>query len=76
MSTTAQKRLLALSQKLPAEKIREVVDFAESLLAQTSPSMTHDTVKHGQAWDRYVGGVKHGDLASRIDDELYGSSVR
>ena len=75
MSTTAQKQLLALSQKLPAEKIREVVDFAEFLLARTPASTVH-AAKNGRAGHRYLGRVKHGGLASGIDDELYGQPVR
>ena len=75
MSTVA-KQLLELSQKLPAEKVREVVDFAEFLLAKSSARPGNGVAKGTKAMRRYIGGVKHGALASGIDDELYGQAVR
>ena len=75
MSTEA-KQLLELSRKLPAERVREVVDFAEFLLAKSSARAGHGPAKGGRSWRRYIGGVKHGALASGIDDELYGRPVR
>ena len=73
---TDAKQLLELSQKLPAEKVREVVDFAEFLLAKSSARPGNGVAKDGKAMRRYIGGVKHGALASGIDDELYGQAVR
>lgn len=73
MSTEA-KQLLELSRKLPAERVREVVDFAEFLLAKSS-AQTGNAAKGGKSLRRYVGGVKHGALAHGIDDELYGRVV-
>ena len=75
MSTVA-KQLLELSQKLPAEKVREVVDFAEFLLAKSAARPGNGAAKGTKAMRRYIGGVKHGALASGIDDELYGQAVR
>lgn len=75
MSTEA-KQLLELSRKLPAERIREVVDFAEFLLAKSSARAGNGAAKGGKSWRRYIGGVKLGTLASGIDDELYGRPVR
>ena len=74
MSTEA-KQLLELSRKLPAERVREVVDFAEFLLAKSPSRAGNGTAKAGKFRRRYIGGVKHGALASGIDDELYGRSV-
>jgi len=76
MSTVAQKQLLELSRQLPAEKLREVLDFVEFLLARTPMRTTRSAGKNGKTLRRYIGGVKHGGLASGIDDELYGRSVR
>ena len=75
MSTEA-KQLLELIRKLPAERVREVVDFAEFLLAKSAARTGNGAAKGGQSWRRYIGGVKHGMLASGIDDELYGRPVR
>ena len=75
MSTEA-KQLLELSRKLPTERIREVVDFAEFLLAKSSRQAGNGAAKAGKSLRRYIGGVKHGALASGIDDELYGRPVR
>lgn len=76
MSTGSQKHLLELSRKLPAEKIREVVDFAEFLLARATDRPGNGAAQGGKALRRYVGGVKHGTLTQRIDEELYGRPVR
>ena len=77
--STATKHLLELSQKLPAEKVRELLDFAEFLLARSparSPARSgNGATKGGRAWRGYIGGVKHGALAAGIDDELYGRPV-
>ena len=75
MSTVA-KQLLELSQKLSAERVREVVDFAEFLLAKSSTRTGNGAAKSGKTLRRYIGGVKHGTLSSAIDDELYGRPVR
>ena len=76
MSTVAQTKLLELSRQLPAEKVHLVLDFVEFLLARTPAQKTHSAGKGGRKLRRYIGGVKHGELASGIDDELYGRSVR
>jgi hypothetical protein len=76
MSTVTQKQLLELSQKLPAEKVREVVDFAEFLLARSVVRPGNGAAKRGKALRRYIGGVKHGALSTGIDDALYGRAVR
>ena len=70
------KQLLELSRKLPADRVREVVDFAEFLLAKSSGRAGNGAAKRGKSWRRYIGGVKHGALASGIDDQLYGRAVR
>lgn len=74
--STETKQLLELSRKLPAERVREVVNFAEFLLAKSPPRTGNGTAKVGRFFRRYIGGVKHGALAAGIDDELYGRTVR
>jgi len=76
MSTVAQKQLLELSRKLPAEKVREVVDFAEFLAARLPGRPGNGAARRGKGLRRYIGGVKNGALARGIDDELYGRPVR
>ena len=73
---TAQKQLLELGQNLPAEMVREVVDFAEFLAAKSGTRLGNGASSGTKALRRYIGGVKHGTLASGIDDELYGRPVR
>jgi hypothetical protein len=76
MSTTAQKQLLELGRKLPDEKVRELVDFAEFLAAKPGTHQGNGSSSGSKALRDYIGGVKHGKLASAIDDELYGWPVR
>jgi len=76
MSTTAQKQLLELSRKLPAEMVREVMDFAEFLAAKSRMQSENGASSGSKALRNYTGGVKHGTLASGIDDQLYGRPVR
>jgi hypothetical protein len=76
MSIAVEQQLLGLAQKLPAASIREVVDFAEFLLARTDPRRRNGSRKRSGALRRYVGGVRHGRLAQSIDEELYGRVVR
>ena len=73
---TAEKYLLEVARKLPAERIREVVDFAEFLLARPRGRAANSVTRGQNALRRYVGGVKHGRLTAGIDEELYGRAVR
>lgn len=65
--------LVKQSSKLPAPQLREVIDFTESLLSKM-PSITGKNGK-SDALKHFVGGIKHGSIASGIDDELYGPAV-
>lgn len=76
MSRDAQKQLLELSEELPAEKLREVIDFAQFLLSKSATRSRNGSRKPAKNLRKYVGGVKHGQLAVGIDDELYGRFVR
>ena len=75
MSTDA-KQLLELTRRLPVEKVREVVDFAEFLLARSSSRAGRVASNGNKALRRFIGGVKDGALSAGIDDELYGRLVR
>jgi hypothetical protein len=76
MSTTAQEQLLELSRKLPAELVREVMDFAEFLASKSRMPSGNGGSSGSKALRNYIGGVRHGTLARGIDDELYGRRVR
>ena len=74
--STATKQLLELSQKLSPKKVRELVDFAEFLLARSPARSGNGAARVGRALRSYIGGVKHVALAAGIDEELYGRPVR
>jgi hypothetical protein len=76
VNTTAQKQLLELSRKLPADIVREVMDFAEFLAAKSRMPLGNGGSSGSKALRHYIGGVRHGTLARGIDDELYGQCVR
>jgi hypothetical protein len=75
MNTVAKRQLLELSEKLPADQVREVVDFAEFLAAKSTAGVGLGAAKGRAALRRYIGGVKDGALARGMDDELYGGVV-
>jgi hypothetical protein len=76
MSLAVERQLLGLARKLPAEGVREVMDFAQFLLARSQPRRKNGAGQRGDALERYIGGVKHGRLAQDTDEELYGRTVR
>jgi len=76
MSIVAQKQLLKVARKLPEENIREVVDFAEFLLGRAAPRRKNGASRGTRALRKYIGGVRHGTLSQRIDEELYGGTLR
>ena len=75
MNESLTEYLLKQTSKLPVQQLREVIDFTEFLAGKVAAgAATHGRAAH--ALKNFVGGVQHGSIASRIDDELYGSSVR
>ena len=76
MNTTAHKQLLEVSRKLPAGLVREVMDFAEFLAAKSQMHRGNGVPSGSKALRDYIGGVKHGTLASGIDEQLYGRPIR
>ncbi len=75
MNAVAKRQLLELSEKLPAEQVREVVDFAEFLAAKSAAGVRAGTVKGSKALRRYIRGLNNGALSRGIDEELYGRVV-
>jgi hypothetical protein len=79
VSTSLVKKQLAKElDKLPEEKLQEVLDFVGSLLAtiQQPTLPTSEKEKEHQGEDdpllAFIGGVSLGALAKDIDGELYG----
>jgi hypothetical protein len=75
MKTVAKKQLLAIGEKLPADQVREVVDFAEFLAAKPAAGVRTGAAKGSKALRRYIGGLSHGALSRGIDDDVYGLSL-
>ena len=74
MNESLTEYLVKQSSKLPAEQLREVIDFTEFLASKVAASAANG--RTAGALKRFVGGVSHGSITGGIDDELYGSSVR
>lgn len=75
MSKAARKELVELSQKLPPSGVQEVLHFATILLTRDrTPSAPVNDRRDGSLRS-YIGGVKHGGLASGIDDARYGTRI-
>jgi hypothetical protein len=75
MSSALQAQLLEKCGKLPAERIREVLDFAEFLASKSSASSGGKHGRPSRALRGFVGGVRHGALARDIDHDLYNGAV-
>jgi len=72
---TLKHKLLKELERLPEDRLREVLDFVDYLLtkeqkvsleAETTLNLEKDPIL------RFIGGVAHGALAKDIDKELYG----
>lgn len=74
-----KKNLLIKIEKLPEDKIQEVLDFVNFILfiekRNNSNSQKREKVMMAEKnpLTEFIGGVSHGSLAKRIDEELYGS---
>ena len=75
MNESLTEYLLKQTSKLPAQQLREVIDFTEFLASKVAAG-TAINGNSTNALKSFVGGVQHGSIASGIDEELYGSSVR
>lgn len=74
-----KKTLLIKIEKLPEDKIQQVLDFVNFILfvAKKNDSNSSKRKKTVMAEKdpliEFIGGVAHGSLAKRIDEELYGT---
>ncbi len=76
MSESLADHLAMQSRRLQPEQLREVIDFTEFLLSRPASAGSTAPPGSGASLVNYVGGVSHGSLASRIDDDLHGPPVR
>ena len=76
-----QKLIKSLSlgiESLPEYKLQEVLDFVNFLLLQenkfqfTVRDETKTAKSNNDTLAKFIGGVSHGSLARKIDEELYG----
>lgn len=74
MNESLTELLLERTKNLPAQQLREVIDFSEFLASKTAAAVA--TARPARALKAFVGGITHGSVAGGIDDELYGASVR
>jgi len=74
MNENLTEILLERAKNLPAQQLREVIDFSEFLASKTATTAT--AAQPARALKAFVGGITHGSMAGRIDDELYGASIR
>lgn len=76
MSSALQAQLLEKCGKLPAERVREVLDFAEFLASKSSNASGGKRRRLSRSLRAFVGGLRHGALAQDIDHDLYNGAVR
>ena len=74
MNESLTELLLERTKNLPAQQLREVIDFSEFLASKTAAAGANG--QPARALKAFVGGITHGSVAGGIDDELYGASVR
>jgi hypothetical protein len=75
MNDSLTEYLAKQTSKLPAQQLREVIDFTEFLASKLSAAAAGNG-QPARALKQFVGGVSHGSIAGGIDDELYGPFVR
>ena len=74
--TALHTQLVEKCRKLPEERMREILDFAEFLLGKSSTTGQRKRDPVNRSLRAFVGGVRHGALAHEIDDDLYNRAVR
>ena len=73
-SSVLKERLMKEAEKLPEEKLQEVLDFVDFLLSKEQQAQKREK-KLDPTKDpllKFIAGVSHGSLAKDIDNELYG----
>ncbi len=74
-----KKTLFFKIEKLPEDKIQEVLDFVDFILFLAKRNISNSQKKNKailaekDTLTEFIGGVSHGSLAKRIDEELYES---
>ncbi|MFH0924741.1 MAG: DUF2281 domain-containing protein [bacterium] len=74
-----KKNILVKIEKLPEDKLQEVLDFVSFVLfKEKSYSSRIEPKKNKVSRDKgsilkFIGGISHGSLAEDIDKELYGA---
>ncbi len=71
--TKTKQQLLSEIEVLPEESLKELLDFAEYLHKMKE---SKDLMNKENPILEFIGGVSHGSLARKIDEELYGSENR
>ena len=74
-SNTLRNILLKEIEKIPEDDIQEILDFTEFLTQKRKKlqkEKSDKTVDAQTQWQKFIGGVEHGNLAQDIDKELYG----
>lgn len=75
-TTVLKEKLVREISKLPANRLREVLDFIKFLLGKEQNGPETEPEKNlDPALDpilKFIGGVSNGSLAKNIDTELYG----
>jgi chaperonin cofactor prefoldin len=71
-----KERLIKELEKLPEDRLREVLDFVGYLLVkgrkEPTPKPLDSLDLQKDPILKFIGGVSHGSLAKEIDKELYG----
>jgi hypothetical protein len=73
-SSVLKERLMKEAEKLPEQKLQEVLDFVDFLLSKERQARKREK-KLDPTKDpllKFIAGVSHGSLAKDIDNELYG----
>lgn len=70
-----KERLVKELDRLPEERLREVLDFVEYIIVKESKSLISEPLEELDPEKdpilKFIGGVSHGSLAKDIDEELY-----
>jgi hypothetical protein len=65
MNENLTELLLERTKNLPAQQLREVIDFSEFLASKTAAAAT---AQPARALKAFVGGISHGSLASDCEE--------
>lgn len=72
-----REQLLKKINKLPEQHLQEILNFISWIQKQDCREIPLKTKTTPDSWEDpladFVGGVSHGSLAQKIDEELYGS---